>query len=73
MKVDQDWWKTWFKRLEKDGHHNLLQLYNKLKEKNPREFHLLMDEIWRVNYGTVVNYNKSKHQEFVKAQMDLFE
>ena len=32
-----------------------------------------MDEIWRVNYGTVVNYNKSKHQEFVKAQMDLFE
>ena len=33
----------------------------------------IADEGLIVNYGTVVNYNKSKHQEFVKAQMDLFQ
>ena len=45
MRVDQDWWKAWFKRLKKDGHYELLDLYLKLQKKNPREFHNLMDEL----------------------------
>ena len=72
MKVDQDWWKAWFKRLKKDGHHELLDLYLKLQKKNPREFDNLMDELWKLNHGTVVNYNKKDHNSFVKTQLDLF-
>jgi hypothetical protein len=72
MKVDQDWWKAWFKRLKNDGHYELLDLYLKLQKKNPREFHNLMDELWKLNYGTVVNYNKKDHNSFVKTQLELF-
>ncbi len=72
MKVDQDWWKAWFKRLEKDGHIKLLKMYEALRQHNPKEFHTMMDELWKLNFGTVVNYNKKDHNAFVKTQLDLF-
>ena len=72
MKVDQDWWQAWFKRLKKDGHYELLHLYTKLQKKNPREFHNLMDELWKINHGTVNFFNKTDHNAFVKTQLELF-
>ena len=72
MKIDQDWWKTWFHKLNKDGHHELLRLYLDLKGKNPQYFYNLMDELWKLNHGTVVNYNKKDHNAFVKTQLELF-
>ena len=72
MKVDQDWWKTWFHKLNKDGHHELLRLYLDLKGKNPQHFYNLMDELWKLNHGTVNFYNKKDHNAFVKTQLELF-
>ena len=66
MKVDQDWWKTWFHKLNKDGHHELLRLYLDLKGKNPQHFYNLMDELWKLNHGTVNFYNKNL--ELIKDQ-----
>ena len=72
MKVDQDWWKAWFKRLKKDGHIKLLKMYEGLQQHNPREFDKLMDELWKLNHGTVNFYNKKDHNAFVKTQLELF-
>lgn len=70
--MDQDWWKTWFHKLNKDGHHELLRLYLDLKGKNPQHFYNLMDELWKLNHGTVNFYNKKDHNAFVKTQLELF-
>ena len=69
--MDQNWWKDWFIDLKKDGHTELVHLYNTIKLKNPLMFEKLMDEIWQVNNGSMQNFQiDEKKHDFMRRQFD---